>query len=141
MKIGIIGGSGFRSFPSVETISEKTIHTPYGEAFFEEIQFHNQNLVFLPRHGKKHHIPPHQINYRANIFALHEMVSPTLLQPQLVALFVKIYNRECLVLAALTLNSLEIVKQLFMIILFLQQYTLIKPIHTQNFSINTWKLL
>ena len=73
MKIGIIGGSGFRSFPSVETISEKTIHTPYGEAFFEEIQFHNQNLVFLPRHGKKHHIPPHQINYRANIFALHEI--------------------------------------------------------------------
>lgn len=72
MKIAIIGGSGFRSFPSVTTISDMCIQTPYGESTIEEIQFLNQQLYFLPRHGKHHHIPPHQINYRANLHALHQ---------------------------------------------------------------------
>jgi 5'-methylthioadenosine phosphorylase len=73
MKIGIIGGSGFRSFPAVTTVTENTIQTPYGSATIETIQFLDEQLYFLPRHGKQHHIPPHQINYRANLCALHQV--------------------------------------------------------------------
>ncbi|MDQ6989690.1 MAG: S-methyl-5'-thioadenosine phosphorylase [Mariprofundaceae bacterium] len=71
-RIGIIGGSGLYHIEGVEIIDELIIDTPYGKPSdnLTLARVHGQEVVFLPRHGKKHSIPPHQINYRANIYAM-----------------------------------------------------------------------
>ncbi|MCT2593098.1 S-methyl-5'-thioadenosine phosphorylase [Streptomyces sp. N2-109] len=69
-EIGVIGGSGFYSF--LDDVTEITVDTPYGEPsdslFLGELG--GRRIAFLPRHGRKHHLPPHRINYRANLWAL-----------------------------------------------------------------------
>ncbi|WP_367125161.1 S-methyl-5'-thioadenosine phosphorylase [Streptomyces phytohabitans] len=69
-EIGVIGGSGFYSF--LDDVTEVTVETPYGppsdSLFLGELG--GRKVAFLPRHGRKHHLPPHRINYRANLWAL-----------------------------------------------------------------------
>lgn len=69
-EIGVIGGSGFYAF--LDDVTEVRIGTPYGvpsdSLFFGEIG--GRRVAFLPRHGRDHAIPPHRINYRANLWAL-----------------------------------------------------------------------
>ena len=67
--IGIIGGSGF--YKPDNDSQKKTISTPFGEAIVHLTQLGNKEVAFLTRHGVKHSIPPHLVNYRANIYALH----------------------------------------------------------------------
>lgn len=71
-EIGVIGGSGFYSF--LDDVTEVTVETPYGapsdSLFLGEIA--GRRVAFLPRHGRKHHLPPARINYRANLWALRE---------------------------------------------------------------------
>jgi 5'-methylthioadenosine phosphorylase len=71
--IGIFGGSGFYSF--LDEIEEIAVETPYGEpsSAVHIGQIEGVTVAFLPRHGPKHHLPPHMINYRANVWALREM--------------------------------------------------------------------
>jgi len=73
VEIGIIGGSGFYDLAS--GLKEIKIETPYGspseKIALGEIAGHG--VAFLPRHGKTHDIPPHKINYRANIWALKSL--------------------------------------------------------------------
>lgn len=73
--LAIIGGSGLNQFPELRITEERFISTPYGDCSapltFAEID--NKSLVFLPRHGKGHKLPPHLINYRANIWALKDV--------------------------------------------------------------------
>lgn len=71
--IAIIGGSGLTSLPGL-TITDQRVHrTPYGEpsGLLTFGNYAGHELVFLPRHGNPHTIPPHRVNYRANIWALH----------------------------------------------------------------------
>lgn len=72
-EIGVIGGSGFYSF--LEDVTEIAVETPYGppsdSLFLGEIA--GRSVAFLPRHGRKHHLPPHRINYRANLWALRSL--------------------------------------------------------------------
>ncbi|MDG9702669.1 S-methyl-5'-thioadenosine phosphorylase [Streptomyces sp. DH37] len=72
-EIGVIGGSGFYSF--LDDVTEVTVETPYGEPsdslFLGEVA--GRRVAFLPRHGRKHHLPPHRINYRANLWALRSV--------------------------------------------------------------------
>ncbi len=72
MRTGIIGGSGLYNMQGVEMIDTLTIDTPYGAPSDELTlaSIHGHEVVFLPRHGRGHHIPPHKINYRANIYAM-----------------------------------------------------------------------
>jgi len=63
--LGVIGGSGMYELFERE---EKTIETPYGKANLTFCD--NFGIVFIARHGKKHVIAPHDINHKANIFAL-----------------------------------------------------------------------
>ncbi|BCU68246.1 S-methyl-5'-thioadenosine phosphorylase [Sulfolobales archaeon HS-7] len=73
--IGIIGGSGIYD-PEIFKIEERIkVHTPYGEPsdFISIGSFNNKRVAFLPRHGTGHRIPPHKINYRANIYALAQL--------------------------------------------------------------------
>jgi 5'-methylthioadenosine phosphorylase len=80
-EIGVIGGSGFYSF--LENVTEVEVPTPYGSPsdslFFGEIA--GRRVAFLPRHGREHHLPPHRINYRANLWALRSVGVRQVLAP------------------------------------------------------------
>lgn len=71
--IGVIGGSGFYSF--LDDVTEITADTPYGppsdSLFLGEVA--GRRVAFLPRHGRGHDLPPHLINYRANLWALRSV--------------------------------------------------------------------
>jgi 5'-methylthioinosine phosphorylase len=73
--IGIIGGTGLTQLANLEVVRRQIVRTPYGDAsqplVFGKISGHD--VVFLARHGGGHTIPPHAINYRANIWALHSV--------------------------------------------------------------------
>ncbi len=70
--LGIIGGSGLTSYPGLDIIEQKELDTPFGEpsAAIKIGTLKGKRVAFLPRHGDRHSIPPHRINYRANIHAL-----------------------------------------------------------------------
>ncbi len=70
--LGIIGGSGLYSLDGLKNIKLVNTKTPFGIASskLHVFNYKGLKLVFLPRHGLKHNIPPHKINYRANIYAL-----------------------------------------------------------------------
>ncbi|MER7733281.1 S-methyl-5'-thioadenosine phosphorylase [Streptomyces erythrochromogenes] len=72
-EIGVIGGSGFYSF--LEDVSEIQVETPYGppsdSLYMGELA--GRQVAFLPRHGRSHTVPPHRINYRANLWALRSV--------------------------------------------------------------------
>ncbi len=80
-EIGVFGGSGFYSF--LEKVEEVKIDTPYGPPSdliaIGEIAGHR--VAFLPRHGRKHSIPPHKINYRANLWAMKELGVTRIISP------------------------------------------------------------
>ena len=71
--LAIIGGSGLTTLSNLDVSHREVVRTPYGEAsgalVFGEIC--GRPAVFLPRHGYGHTIPPHKVNYRANLWALH----------------------------------------------------------------------
>ncbi|HMH17837.1 MAG TPA: S-methyl-5'-thioinosine phosphorylase [Burkholderiales bacterium] len=72
--LAIIGGSGLTEFANLEVSRRQAVRTPYGEPSgpltFGAIR--GVPVVFLARHGDGHTIPPHQVNYRANLWALKE---------------------------------------------------------------------
>ena len=73
--LGIIGGTGLTQLESLLITRRLIARTPYGEAsqplIFGELA--GKEVVFLARHGAGHTIPPHAVNYRANIWALHQV--------------------------------------------------------------------
>jgi len=75
MKIAIIGGSGLYDFQGFTVDKTVSLTTPFGKPSDEITigKFEKHTLVFLPRHGKNHQIPPHKVNYRANIQALKQL--------------------------------------------------------------------
>jgi 5'-methylthioadenosine phosphorylase len=70
--IGIIGGTGLYDIDGFENAQWVTVESPFGEPSDQLLigDFEGHRLVFLPRHGRGHRIPPTEINYRANIDAL-----------------------------------------------------------------------
>ena len=73
--LAIIGGTGLSELQGFEQLEEIALKTPYAQAKVRLTRFVNdgKEFVFLPRHGAGHKIPPHVINYRANIAALSEL--------------------------------------------------------------------
>jgi 5'-deoxy-5'-methylthioadenosine phosphorylase len=71
---GIIGGTGLTQLSSLDDVHREVIRTPYGEPSGPLTCGHINGIdvVFLARHGYGHSIPPHQVNYRANLWALKE---------------------------------------------------------------------
>lgn len=67
--VGIIGGSGVVG-PSLENAREVAVETPYGRSLITVGEFSQAEVAFLHRHGRSNRIPPHMINYRANIWGL-----------------------------------------------------------------------
>lgn len=71
-ELAIIGGTGLTSLKGLELTRREVVHTPYGEPSGPLTHgiLRGKEVVFLARHGYGHTIPPHRINYRANIWAL-----------------------------------------------------------------------
>ena len=80
-EVGVFGGSGFYSL--LEHVEEISIETPYGSpsdsVFLAE--YAGKRVAFLPRHGRNHTIPPHKINYRANVWAMKHLGVRYLISP------------------------------------------------------------
>ncbi|HGX93504.1 MAG TPA: S-methyl-5'-thioinosine phosphorylase [Candidatus Tenderia sp.] len=73
-KVAIIGGTGLTSLKGLEITRREEVTTPYGQPSgpLSYGQLCGKEVVFLARHGDHHTLPPHKINYRANIWALKE---------------------------------------------------------------------
>ena len=79
-EIGVFGGSGFYQFEGTQEIN---MHTPYG-APSDRITLTNiggKKVAFLPRHGKGHQLPPHMINFRANLWAMKQLGVTRIISP------------------------------------------------------------
>ncbi len=74
-KLAIIGGTGLSLIEGLQITATKKIETPFGSPSAEYIygHFEGREIIFLARHGNPHLIPPHKINYRANIWGLKEL--------------------------------------------------------------------
>lgn len=74
-EIAIIGGSGLTSLSGLEIIKREIVPTPYGgcSGAVSRGVYAGKEIIFLPRHGYGHTIPPHRINYRANMWTLKEV--------------------------------------------------------------------
>lgn len=70
----IIGGTGLAQLGGLAVQRSLAIETPYGEPSAEVVigEFAGREVLFLARHGAPHRIPPHQVNYRANLWALKQ---------------------------------------------------------------------
>ena len=70
--IGVIGGSGIYEIDGLENTRWETVTSPFGTPSDDLLigDLAGQKMVFLPRHGRGHKIPPAEVNYRANIDAL-----------------------------------------------------------------------
>ncbi|AHF79732.1 S-methyl-5'-thioadenosine phosphorylase [Thermococcus paralvinellae] len=73
VRIAIIGGSGVYDPKLLENIREEEVNTPYGKIKVKIGTYKGEEIAFLARHGEKHSVPPHKINYRANIWGLYEL--------------------------------------------------------------------
>jgi 5'-methylthioadenosine phosphorylase len=71
--IGVFGGSGFYSL--LDDVREVKVDTPYGSPSDSLVlaDVAGRRVAFLPRHGRRHTIPPHKINYRANVWAMKSL--------------------------------------------------------------------
>ena len=79
--VGVFGGSGFYAF--LDDVEEVEVDTPYGppsdRLFVGDVG--GTRVAFLPRHGRNHHLPPHGIPYRANVWAMREIGVERLIGP------------------------------------------------------------
>jgi 5'-deoxy-5'-methylthioadenosine phosphorylase len=73
-RIAIIGGSGLTRLKNLEITRHEVLRTPFGEPSSPLVfgRLRGQEAMFLARHGQGHTIPPHEVNYRANVWALKE---------------------------------------------------------------------
>jgi 5'-methylthioadenosine phosphorylase len=81
VKLGVIGGSGL--YALLDDVSEVVVETPFGppsDALFVGA-VGGREVAFLPRHGRRHTLPPHRINYRANLWALRSLGVTQVLGP------------------------------------------------------------
>ena len=71
--IGVFGGSGFYEF--LDNVEELHVDTPYGppSARIRVGEIDGTPVAFMPRHGDEHTLPPHRINYRANVWAMRHV--------------------------------------------------------------------
>ena len=80
-EIGVIGGSGFYSL--LEDVREIKVDTPYGppsdSVFLADVA--GRAVAFLPRHGRRHTIPPHRVPYRANVWAMRSLGVKAVISP------------------------------------------------------------
>ncbi|RQD77296.1 MAG: S-methyl-5'-thioadenosine phosphorylase, partial [Candidatus Syntrophonatronum acetioxidans] len=72
-RIAVIGGTGVYDPEILENVQEEEVKTPYGGVNLFLGSYKGKEVYFMARHGRGHSVPPHKINYRANIWALKEV--------------------------------------------------------------------
>lgn len=74
-QIAIIGGTGLTDLDGLKITERQRLHTPYGETSSPIIHgtYCGKSVIFMARHGELHTIPPHKVNYRANIWSLKNL--------------------------------------------------------------------
>lgn len=79
--LAVIGGSGLYSFPGLENATRHSVDTPFGPASGDVVigDFAGKRVAFMARHGESHTVPPHRVNYRANLWALHSLGARTVI--------------------------------------------------------------
>lgn len=70
IEVAVLGGVGFNSYRDFE---KRTVQTPYGEVTAYLAGIKGKNIAVIPRHAGESHVPPHRINYRANVWAVHAL--------------------------------------------------------------------
>src|SRR5437868_4123978 len=83
-RLAVIGGSRLYEMPGLVDVERVAVDTPYGAPSDAVVRARladsaDVELLFLPRHGRGHRIPPHAINYRANVCALKKLGAEALL--------------------------------------------------------------
>lgn len=80
-EIGIIGGTGLAELEGITVSEKRAVVTQFGAPSSTLVfaNWHDKKIVFLPRHGQPHTIPPHKVNYRANIWAFKEAQVKTII--------------------------------------------------------------
>lgn len=75
MTLAIIGGTGLTQISELHITGQKSLETPFGAPSADYVfgEINGKKLIFLARHGNPHRIPPHKINYRANIWGLQHL--------------------------------------------------------------------
>ncbi|MBL8296918.1 MAG: S-methyl-5'-thioinosine phosphorylase [Rhodanobacteraceae bacterium] len=75
LDLAIVGGTGLYQFPALENVVRRSIETPYGATSGPVVcgEVQGRPVAFLARHGEGHSLPPHRVNYRANIWALQSL--------------------------------------------------------------------
>ena len=83
-EIGVFGGSGFYSL--LENVDEFKVETPYGPTsdVVAVGELSGKKVAFIPRHGKSHSIPPHMVNFRANVYAMRSLGVTRIIGPSAV---------------------------------------------------------
>jgi 5'-methylthioinosine phosphorylase len=73
--LAIIGGTGVERLERLEILGERAVETPYGapSRALQHGRLEGREILFLHRHGSPRAIPPHRVNYRANLWALHSL--------------------------------------------------------------------
>ena len=81
IEVGIFGGSGF--YELLDGAREVTVTTPYGDPSAPVVigDIGGRSVGFLPRHGRHHELPPHRINYRANMWAMAQLGATDVVLP------------------------------------------------------------
>lgn len=81
VEIGVFGGSGF--YELLDNPKEHKVNTPFGSPSSPVMvgEIGGRSVAFLPRHGKDHSLPPHVINYRANLWAMKELGAQRIIGP------------------------------------------------------------
>lgn len=75
LDLALIGGTGLYKFPGLTHVKRHAVDTPYGmpSDSIATGKVGSRRIAFLARHGESHTIPPHRVDYRANIWALHHL--------------------------------------------------------------------
>ena len=75
LDLAIIGGTGLYKFPGLEDVQRRAIATPFGTPSDDIVvgTLQGKSVAFLARHGEDHVLAPHRVNYRANVWALHQL--------------------------------------------------------------------
>ncbi len=79
--LGVIGGSGLYEMEGMKNVRKVTVRTPFGAPSdaLTVGELEGRTLAFLPRHGKGHRLPPSQINFRANVYAMKKIGATAIL--------------------------------------------------------------
>lgn len=97
--LAIIGGSGLYQLKALQNTEIVQPETPFGLPSAEITcgDFWGQSILFMPRHGRNHSVPPHKINYRANLFALKQLGATDIIAVNAVGGITELYSNGQLV--------------------------------------------